>query len=1047
MHVLSVKLRIVILLFIFCRTHGKVTVENGAYKDILVRFSPRVNSEDGGMLLEKMKEVLTETSEILGKAVRLKISNVIFLLPRSWDISKLVNLTVGKATPENTVFPPDILIDNVSNSAFGNYPFALQYGGCMVPGRQISIQENFLTNEEDFPKGKLLAREWLKFYFGVFDENGFPDDTMYPLYYKVPGNSSSDIKITDCTHPAAEYYFKKGEEDCTLEVNDQNGLPSSDSSECEIRVREDSRNKVHSSLMYFHRDLTQVDFLCGDPNHSHNSDAPNKHNTLCNGKSITEVVRNSGIDLSGESTGEISFSYVQEKNPSLAIAWQDTDMLNNQTEVVKNSFWRFLYDVPKESKIALYEFSNDVETVKDLDNKNLWPYFHITFTSRKEPCVTCALSKAVNVIKEDDSGTRGYVIIITAANPDAANTNYTEVVQQINSSQLCLIVIGFTNLGATSEGFQELVSASRCGSFWGVSTKEKDDEIFAKLYRAMETVLPSHDTNYVTKIIGTQHVEYGKLLRIQTNEIASKFTLRVGSVFDLSKHFSCIETNGNALVKLSKEGPFSFSFPSQEDDVECSLTTDKLGSVYIQIQMTTKLNQYFEEHTWVKDTTSLASNSPASVDLSTQAQMPVIIYAQINYGGQPVQNAMVKAKVTGPNGNGEWNLDLLDDGLGDPDITANDGIYSRYFLNFNDKGEYTVVITASDNNLQAKIGQNGPQPCCGSKVVSETVPIGAFQEFMKTTFSTISGKPEGGYKPSRILDLHIIAYDMPSKVSLQWTAPGAEADTGQASSYALKLCLKQEDCSGNSSFSSWVKEKFIPKPELYGIKQKATIVFDAMVPKNQTLHIGIQSKNENGKVSELSNLVSLSLMYISPDEMTTTEIPREEEGKSTKSSEIGIIVGSTVIAVFLLIALTAVIYFYVYKPRWQKQTVADKQNSTIIENNSIQKLESSTQPNNYGSSMRKVESFPVLLYTHDQIKDHRSKRKEAPLYTSNVATKPWMSLDPLPNKPQAHLETRSLGSQSTLDVEDEKNSELPEIQQLHDTSQEFVLETGNISKF
>ncbi|KFM75756.1 Epithelial chloride channel protein, partial [Stegodyphus mimosarum] len=1042
MHILSVKLRIVIFLFIFCGTHAKVTVENGAYKDILVRFSPRVNSENGVMLLEKMKEVLTETSEILGKAVKLKISSVIFLLPRNWDISKLENLTVGKATPKNTVFPPDILVDNVSNSAFGNYPFALQYGGCMVPGRQISIQESFLTNEEDFPKGKLLAREWLKFYFGVFDENGFPDDTMYPLYYKVPGKSSSDISITDCTHPAAEYYFKKGEENCTLEVNDQNGLPSSSSSECEIRVREDSRNKVHSSLMYYHRDLTQVDLMCGDRAHLHNSDAPNKHNTFCNGKSIAEVVRNSGIEWTEENTEEITFSYVQEKDPRLAIAWQDTNKLKNKTELIGDSVWRFLYDVPEESKIALYKFTNNVDIVKDLkDNKR--PDFRFIFASSKEPCVTCAISEAVNALKMDDIVTRGYVIIIAAGNP----SEYEEVVQQINSSQLCLIVIGFTNFGATSEGFQDLVSASRCGSFWDISTEEKDDEIFAKLYRAMETALPSRDANYVTKIIDTQYVKYGEPLLIETNERASKFTVRASHAFDFKDYFYCNKLNGNDSVTLTKEDSFSVSFPSQEDAVTCSLSNSYIDPAWMQIQMTTKPNHYFEQDVWVKDMTSPASNSQAGMDLSSQTQMPVIIYARINYGGQPVQNAMVKAKVTGPNGIGEWNLDLLDDGLGDPDITANDGIYSRYFLDFNDKGEYTVEITASDNNLQAKIGQNGIQPCCGSKVVSETAPIGAFQESIKTTFSTISGKPEGGYKPSRILDLRIINYDIPSKVSLQWTAPGAEADTGQASSYALKLCRKQEDCSGNSSFSSWVKEKSIPKPETYGTKQKATIVFDATAPKNQTVHIGIQSKNENGEVSELSNLVAFSLMYISLDEITTIETPREEEGKSTVSSEIGIIVGSTAIAIFLLIALTAVIYFYVYKPRRQKQTVNDKENRTIIENNSIQKLKSSTQLNNYGSSMRKVESFPVLLYTHDQIKDHKSKKKEAPLYPSNVATKPWMSLDPLPNKSQAHLETRSLGSQTTLDVEDEKNSELPEIQQLHDTSQESVIETGNISKF
>lgn len=54
--------------------------------------------------------------------------------------------------------------------------------------------------------GKLLAREWLKYRYGVFDENGYDGDELYPSYYLVPG--TIDPKITECTHPDVEYYFK-----------------------------------------------------------------------------------------------------------------------------------------------------------------------------------------------------------------------------------------------------------------------------------------------------------------------------------------------------------------------------------------------------------------------------------------------------------------------------------------------------------------------------------------------------------------------------------------------------------------------------------------------------------------------------------------------------------------------------------------------------------------------------------------------------------------------------------------------------------------------
>ena len=38
--------------------------------------------------------------------------------------------------------------------------------------------------------GQILAREWTKYDCGVFSEQGFKDDRLYPAYYQV-GNSST----------------------------------------------------------------------------------------------------------------------------------------------------------------------------------------------------------------------------------------------------------------------------------------------------------------------------------------------------------------------------------------------------------------------------------------------------------------------------------------------------------------------------------------------------------------------------------------------------------------------------------------------------------------------------------------------------------------------------------------------------------------------------------------------------------------------------------------------------------------------------------------
>ena len=42
----------------------------------------------------------------------------------------------------------------------------------------------------------------------------------------------------------------------------------------------------------------------------------------------------------------------------------------------------------------------------------------------------------------------------------------------------------------------------------------------------------------------------------------------------------------------------------------------------------------------------------------------------------------------------------------DPDITLNDGVYSRYFTNFTDAGEYTVTVSVSNTGFVTKYGTN-----------------------------------------------------------------------------------------------------------------------------------------------------------------------------------------------------------------------------------------------------------------------------------------------------------------------------------------------------
>lgn len=84
----------------------------------------------------------------------------------------------------------------------------------------------------------------------------------------------------------------------------------------------------------------------------------------------------------------------------------------------------------------------------------------------------------------------------------------------------------------------------------------------------------------------------------------------------------------------------------------------------------------------------------------------VIVYAKVTKGAFPVSDANVVANIYRPgrkNSSGLVVLSLHDNGLGDPDVAAGDGIYSGYFGEFAAVGGYyTVQVSADDNKGLAK---------------------------------------------------------------------------------------------------------------------------------------------------------------------------------------------------------------------------------------------------------------------------------------------------------------------------------------------------------
>lgn len=179
----------------------------------------------------------------------------------------------------------------------------IQFEGCGRQGLQVQLSEQFINDvKSGSARSKILLKNWAKFRYGVFDEHGFNGDRLYPLFWSTPGEDEHHnhwktngfhSKITSCAasshanHESIDFTAKDSKrQPCSLKMNPMTGLPDEFSS-CSPEV--EGNEDIISSLMS-HPTLKNNRFFCNQS--THNPRSPNKHNNLCEGRSVSEVILN-----------------------------------------------------------------------------------------------------------------------------------------------------------------------------------------------------------------------------------------------------------------------------------------------------------------------------------------------------------------------------------------------------------------------------------------------------------------------------------------------------------------------------------------------------------------------------------------------------------------------------------------------------------------------------------------------------------------------------------------------------------------------------------
>ena len=166
---------------------------------------------------------------------------------------------------------------------------------------------------------------------------------------------------------------------------------------------------------------------------------------------------------------------------------------------------------------------------------------------------------------------------------------------------------------------------------------------------------------------------------------------------------------------------------------------------------------------------------------------PVRIVTEVRARDSLVRGATVTAVVLLPD-NTEVEISLVDNGLGYPDITAGDGLYSGYLPRLaSSPGYYSVLVRVDTEAESAGAASTwlGESDCCGSSVPATTTSSlpPSHQQSLSTSLYLSSSSQQDAAPPNRISDLEATSED--NLISLRWTAPGDDWNYGRGEIFLI----------------------------------------------------------------------------------------------------------------------------------------------------------------------------------------------------------------------------------------------------------------------
>ncbi|GIY02293.1 calcium-activated chloride channel regulator 1 [Caerostris extrusa] len=541
----------------------------------------------------------------------------------------------------------------------------------------------------------------------------------------------------------------------------------------------------------------------------------------------------------------LSNAFKQEA-PHVTFAIQNSTVDGDLTEAlvqIGSSLFDFLSNMAaKDSQVNVVAFSDSKDSSKpmDLDLKDSiklfadLQYYIKPINNINSVCISCGLQKALNATKEKSFRP---IIVMIAWKSVLAVEQTSALVESIRNYpknvRLHLILVEDTEAEVVPTDMIEAIT-SLGGLIY--SLPKRLDAMASKLQIILADVVKNPSELHDRIVVYSDCTKNTNCTSAWRQSTSLAGTFKCGELIEFKKE-----------TVPAKTWNYPFSYLGNPNPQYCSSVS--------MLLLPSKSKNSFTVKGWLSD---YVINIPQNIYSSFMSE--IIDSAERKF--------KVKAHISGPGFKSPVVIDLLDNGNGDPDVKAGDGIYSRYFTSLSQKGSYSVSVsaelqTAEDGNFFV---EGNAEQILNPK---QKKIIGIF--YVNEPLPEIDILP-----PNRIADLTVVSINHEDRTAiLQWTAPGDNYDSGTATAYEIKYSHHPGSLSNlyfNEEGNFLLKPDNALNPNASGSTEQLEIAFPIFLIKKITTKPTSSTKVTN--VGSTDNPTTSEINTDVTDNATTEEIPQ-----------------------------------------------------------------------------------------------------------------------------------------------------------------------------